>query len=96
MIPVAVRNGTDEMHAAAAVAGLPVMLEGRSVGAASKPPITEAKLAVKIRQINDVLKVRQAKQMLAEPNIVDGRNIYDPQEMRDKGFNDSLVLKIIF
>ena len=42
MIPVAVRNGTDEMHAAAAVAGLPVMLEGRSVGAASKPDKLES------------------------------------------------------
>lgn len=49
MISVAVRNGTDEMHAAAAGAGLPVMPEGRSAGPGNKhdkpesPPVRHSK-----------------------------------------------------
>lgn len=30
---------------------------------------------------------RKLKSLLAQPNIIDGRNIYDPQEMRKLGFN---------
>ena len=27
------------------------------------------------------------KKLMAEPNVVDGRNIYEPGEMRSLGFN---------
>lgn len=63
MIPVAVRNGTDEMHAEAALAGLPVMPEGRSAGMANKhdkpevPPVRHSRI---IRQ-----PVRSGQQVYA-------------------------------
>jgi len=33
------------------------------------------------------LELKKVKQLLKYPNIVDGRNIYDPQEMKKLGFN---------
>lgn len=33
------------------------------------------------------LDKNRMKQLMAEPNIVDGRNIYEPEEMRSLGFN---------
>jgi len=33
------------------------------------------------------LDLEKVKELMAEPNIVDGRNIYEPQLMRDLGFN---------
>ena len=32
------------------------------------------------------IDLEQMKQLLRQPNIIDGRNIYDPKEMRSKGF----------
>lgn len=33
------------------------------------------------------LNIKKIKKLLKHPNIVDGRNIYSPEEMRDHGFN---------
>ncbi len=33
------------------------------------------------------LELKKVKQLLKHPNIVDGRNIYDPEEMKKLGFN---------
>lgn len=33
------------------------------------------------------LELKKVKQLMKHPNIVDGRNIYDPQEMKKLGFN---------
>ena len=33
------------------------------------------------------LDKEKMKSLMKEPNIVDGRNIYEPQEMRDSGFH---------
>lgn len=33
------------------------------------------------------LELKKVKQLLKHPNIIDGRNIYDPQEMKKLGFN---------
>ena len=33
------------------------------------------------------LELKKIKQLLKHPNIIDGRNIYEPQEMKKLGFN---------
>ena len=41
----------------------------------------------KLRDLFRELDKGRMKQLMAEPNIVDGRNIYEPVEMRSLGFN---------
>ena len=58
----------------------------------SKDPydaIKDADALVIVTEWNEFrnLDRQKMKQMLRQPNIVDGRNIYDPQEMKDLGFN---------
>ena len=33
------------------------------------------------------IDLKKAKTLMRKPNIVDGRNIFDPQKVKDAGFN---------
>ena len=33
------------------------------------------------------LDFEKIKSLMAQPNIIDGRNVYEPKEMRELGFN---------
>jgi len=40
------------------------------------------------------LDKQKMKSIMKEPNIVDGRNVYDPKEMKELGFNYSSVGRV--
>ncbi|MGA2968038.1 MAG: nucleotide sugar dehydrogenase, partial [Candidatus Levyibacteriota bacterium] len=49
----------------------------------------EADLIIVLTEWNEFRELNFAtiKKMMENPNIIDGRNLYEPQTMRDKGFN---------
>lgn len=59
MIPVAVRNGSTEMQAAAAMVGLPALSEARSAGTVKKPEKVESAPASRNKLVNQPVRSGQ-------------------------------------